>query len=257
VSSPRPYYAGRGLSARYYDLLTSHDASLEGDIELYADLAPAGGSVLELGAGTGRVALALAERGFSVEGIDLAPAMLVQAEAKRAQAPEEVARRLSFRRADMTALSLGRKFDAVICPFFGLAHLPAGSAWRNVFAVIARHLKPGGRSAVHLPVRDLMASPGPADPKRPVLNLPTGEDGRTLQLFVRERRFKPEVGRMDQLLDYVVSAPSGAVEARSFERQTYYAGDPAPFAEEAGLIATGPPRRLGEVGDVFLFERPA
>lgn len=256
MSSPRPYYAERGLSARYYDLLTSHDVSLEGDVDLYAALAPAGGSVLELGAGTGRVAIALAERGFDVDGIDLAPAMLSQAEAKRAKATDEVARRLSFRRADMTALSLGKVFDAVICPFFGLAHLPAGAAWRNVFAVIARHLKPGGRCAVHLPVRDLMASPGPADPKRPVLHLPTGEDGRTLQLFVRERRFKPEVGRMDQLLDYVVSTPSGAVEARSFERQTFYAGDPVPFAAEAGLEPAGPPRRLGDVGDVFIFERP-
>lgn len=255
MPSPRPYYAERGLSARFYDLLTSHDTTLDGDIDLYATLAPPGGQVLELGSGTGRVAIALAERGFFVEGVDLAPAMLAQAEAKRADLPAEVAGRLTFRRGDMAALALGRAFDLVICPFFGLAHLPAGAAWRNVFAAIARHLKPDGTCAVHLPLSDLMAAPGPSDPKRPVMRVPTGESGRTLELYVRERRFRPEVGRMDQVLDYVVSTPTGAIEARSFERQTFYAGDPKPFAADAGLTLDREPIRLGDVGDVFVFRR--
>jgi SAM-dependent methyltransferase len=255
VPQSRPYYAERGLSARYYDLVTANDGTLEGDVELYAGLAPPGGTVLELGAGTGRVAIALAERGLSVEGVDLAPAMLAQAEAKRASLPAPVAERIRFRMGDMAALALGRLFDVVICPFFGLAHLPAGSAWKNTFSVMARHLKPGGRCAVHLPLAELMAHPGPSDRTRPVLRLPTGEAGRTLELFVRERRFRPEVGRMDQVLDYVVSNPLGAVEARSFERQTFYAADPVPFAADAGLEPCGEPHRLGQVGDVYVFQR--
>jgi hypothetical protein len=60
---------------------------------------------------------------------------------------------------------------------------------------------------------------------------------------------------MDQVLDYVVSNPLGAVEARSFERQTFYAADPLPFAAEAGLELDGDPRRLGQVGDVYVFQR--
>jgi len=50
------YYADKGLSAAFYDLITAHDRSLDGDIDLYARLAPPGGAILELGAGTGRVA---------------------------------------------------------------------------------------------------------------------------------------------------------------------------------------------------------
>ena len=54
-------------------------------------------------------------------------------EAKLAQAAPEVAARVRFRRGDMAALNLSETFDAVICPYFGLAHLPAGAGWRNVF----------------------------------------------------------------------------------------------------------------------------
>jgi SAM-dependent methyltransferase len=256
VPESRPYYSERGLSARYYDLVTSLDATLEGDVELYAGLAPPGGTFLELGCGTGRLAVALARRGFQVEGVDLAPAMLEQAQAKRAALAPGIAGRISLRQGDMAALNLDRRFDAVVCAFFGLAHLPAGAAWRNVFRVIARHLKPAGRCAVHLPLAELMARPGPADASLPVMRTPTGEAGRTLQLFVRERSFRPAIGRMDQVLDYVVTNAAGAVETRSFERQTFYAADPVPFAAEAGLVPDRAPIRLGDVGDVFVF-RPA
>jgi len=251
----RPYYSERGLSARYYDLITEHDPSLDGDVVLYAGLAPPGGSVLELGSGTGRVAFALAALGLRVEGIDLAPAMIALAEAKRAELDPVVAQRVGFRRGDMAAIDLGRSFDAVICPFFGLAHLPGGAAWKNTFNVMARHLAPGGRCAVHLPLTERMAGPGPQDPSRPVMRLATGEAGRTLELFVRERRFRPGIGRMDQVLDYVVTDAFGAVEARTFERQTFYAADPAPYAQAAGLIADEAPVRLGDVGDVHIFRR--
>lgn len=253
MSDARPYYSDRGLSAVYYDAVTDCDASLDGDIELYAGLAPAGGAVLELGAGTGRVALALAERGFTVVGVDLAGAMLVQAEAKRAALPADIAERLAFRLGDMTSLRLERRFDAVICPFFGLAHLPAGAAWRNTFEVIARHLNPGGRAAVHLPVGEAMAGPGPVDKNLPVMRQ-TVDDGRSvLQLYVRERRFRESIGRFDQVLEYVVTSTFGQPERRSFERQTFYAADPAPFAQAAGLRADGPPLDMGGVGEIHLF----
>src|SRR5699024_3228271 len=130
--------------------------------------ASGGGSILELGAGTGRVTLALAERGLHVLGLDLAPTMLVQAEAKLATASPDIRDRVRFRRADMAALNLGETFDAVIAPYFALAHLPAGAAWRNVFAGVARHLRPGGRAAFHMPLAEVLSQPAPPR-KTPVL----------------------------------------------------------------------------------------
>lgn len=254
MAEPRPYYSERGLSAAYYDLITAHDADLAGDVDLYAGLAPEGGAILELGAGTGRIALALAQRGFTVTGVDLAPAMLAQAQAKRAKADPATAGRVEFRRGDMTALALGRTFDAVISTFHTLAHVPAGAAWTNSFQVLARHARSGGKVAVHLPRVDLMSGPGPSNPSLPVMQLETGQG--VLQLFIRSRRFRDKINRMDQVLEYRVLTRAGAVEQQSLERQTYYMTDPRPFADAAGLVQDGEPVRLGGSGDVWVFRKP-
>jgi SAM-dependent methyltransferase len=250
----RPYYADHALSAIFYDVVTAADTNLSGDIGHYAGLAPVGGAVLELGAGAGRVAFALAESGFSVTGIDLSPAMLARARARLAMAPAELAERLEFRLGDMTALDLKRSFALVVCAYFTLAHVPAGAAWRNAFTVMARHLKPGGRAAVHLPLIDLMRLPGPANPDVPVLDQPLAGGGR-LQLHVRERRFREEIGRLDQVIEYVERDAAGGVLRRSPERLTYYMTDPVPLAAAAGLALDRPPVRLGGVGDLWVFAK--
>jgi SAM-dependent methyltransferase len=252
MAEVRPYYSDKGLAATFYDLTTAADRGLDGDIDLYAGLAPPGGAVLELGAGTGRVSLALAERGLGVLGIDLAPTMLAQAEVKLAQAPAEVRQRVRFRRGDMAALNLGETFDAVIAPYFALAHLPAGSGWRNVFAGVARHLRPGGRAAFHLPSKAMLDQPLPKV-RGPVLQRAL-EDGRRLSLFIQARTTKPAVGRYDQVVEYVVEGPGG-VESRSLDRMTYYLADPAPAALAAGLEPE-PTVMLGQ-NPVHLFRKPA
>src|SRR5262252_2887732 len=101
MTQARLYYADKALSAAFYDTVTAADVRLAGDIDLYAGLAPDRGSVLELGSGTGRIALGLVERGFSVTGIEIAPSMLGQALAKRDELDPAAARRLDFRRGDM------------------------------------------------------------------------------------------------------------------------------------------------------------
>jgi SAM-dependent methyltransferase len=254
MTETRPYYSDKGLSAIFYDLITARDASLAGDVELYAGLAPPGGSVLELGTGTGRVAFALAEKGLSILGLDIAPSMLAQAQAKHAGLPPDLASRIRFRRGDMTALQLDESFDLVICPFFGLAHLPAGAAWRNVFAGVARVLKPGARAAFHLPLPGSLSGPSPPR-DRAVLQAPVDEAGRRLSIFVHERKAKPAIGRFDQVVDYVLTDARGREERRSRERLTYYVADPRSFAEAAGLEAQGAPQPLGGVGQVHVFAR--
>lgn len=249
----RPYYAPGSLSARFYDVVTAADTRLSGDVEIYAGLAPAGGAVLELGAGSGRLAAALAGRGLPVTGVEIAPAMLAQALARRATLPADVASRIALRQGDMTALDLKRTFDLVACPYFTLAHVPAGAAWRNTFATMARHLAPGGPAAVHLPLRELMALPAPPA-ERPVLDEPLPGGGR-LQLHILERRFRADIGRLDQTIDYVERTPLGAVARRSAERLTYWMADPRPAAAAAGLILDRPPIPLGGVGEVWVFRK--
>src|SRR5947209_20538458 len=90
MGAARPYYAPGSMSAAFYDVVTAADAPLAGDVEAYAGLAAAGASVLELGAGSGRVTAALAMRGFEVTGVDIARAMLAQAQARRSGLPDAV-----------------------------------------------------------------------------------------------------------------------------------------------------------------------
>jgi SAM-dependent methyltransferase len=253
MAQPRAYYAPGALSATFYDLVTASDASIEGDISIYAGLAPPGGSVLELGCGTGRIAFPLAEQGLSVTGIDLAPAMLDQARARLSAASEALQARIQFRLGDLTSLDLKRTFDVVICPFYTLAHLPAGAAWRNAFQVMSRHLAPGGRCAVHLPLGDLMRSPPP--PRHlAALDRPTHDGGR-LQIYVLERRYREPIGRFDQVVEYVELDRAGRPARRSTERLTYYDADPQPFAQAAGLRVEGAPLALGDTGHVHVFAK--
>jgi SAM-dependent methyltransferase len=252
MATTYPYYAEKGLSAAFYDTVTAADERLVGDLDIYAGLAPAGGTILELGAGTGRLSFGLAERGFSVVGVDIAPAMLAQASAKRAELAPEIAGRVELKRGDMTALDLKRTFDLVICPFFTLAHVPRGAAWKNTFATAARHLKSGGLAAFHLPRLDIMRMPGPADPSQPVLDQPAPSGGR-LRLYVREHSFREDVGRMDQVIEYVEMDARGGVLRRSLERQVYYHTDPAPLAAGERLTPDREPIPLGGVGDIHVF----
>lgn len=252
----RPYYSEKGLSAAYYDQITALDASVRGDVDIYARLSPPGGSILELGAGTGRVSLALAERGISVLGVDLAPTMLEQAQAKRAKAPDAVARRVRFQQADMTSLNFDETFDAVICPFFGLSHLPAGAAWRNVFAGVARLVKPGGYAAFHVPDPDRMAAAAAPPPDRPVLRLPADANGESLVIYIAERVANPKIGRFDQAVDYVIVDPRNKEKRRVREKLTYYAADPTPYGVAAGLVPGTPLIPMGDTGYIQVFQKP-
>ncbi len=250
-NSTRPYYSEKGASTEFYDLVTAADQALVGDIDIYAGMIPEGGAVLELGAGTGRVALELAARGRVVTGLDIAPAMLTQAEAKRSQLAPEVAERVNFVRGDMTSFALDQTYDTIICTFYALAHLPVGAAWRNTFQAVAKHLRPGGVAAFHLPLALKMgATPPPSD--HPVM-LQSMEDGRTLAMYVAEQTMREKVGRMDLTLRYSVSGPGGRRD--SLERLTLYTGDPAPFAAAVGLQYAEPPIDLGGVGLVHVFQR--
>jgi SAM-dependent methyltransferase len=250
----RPYYSPGSMSAAFYDVVTAADARLAGDVDIYAGLGPAGGSVLELGCGSGRVTAALAERGLAVTGVDLSRPMLEQAQARRANLPAEVAARIELRLGDMTALDLKRSFDLVICPYFTLAHVPAGQAWKNSFATAARHLAPGGRAAFHLPRLDLMRQAPPPDPAALVLDEALPGGGR-LRLRVQARGFRAAIGRLEQVIEYEALDARGQSLRRSAERLAYYMADPVPPAASAGLSLDRDPIPLGDVGDVWVFRR--
>jgi SAM-dependent methyltransferase len=139
-----------------------YDLDLEGyddDVRLYRALAEEyAGPVLELGCGTGRVALALAADGREVVGVDLSEAMLDVARGGDAGA------RVEWVGGDMRALDLGRRFALVLVPLGGLQHLETVDDVTATFEVIARHLTPAGAAVIDVEAprpEDFEAGPQP------------------------------------------------------------------------------------------------
>jgi SAM-dependent methyltransferase len=115
------------------------------DVPFYVGLAmDAGGPLVELAVGTGRVAIPVAQAtGRAVIGIDFSPGMLAQARARAAEAGVE----LDLREGDMRELELEEPAALVYCPFRALLHLPTWADRRRTFERVAASLRPGGRFA--------------------------------------------------------------------------------------------------------------
>ena len=105
---------------------------------------PAEGPILDVGCGSGDLAIALAEAGHSVLGIDFVPAAIERAQEKAAALPPAHRARVEFRVADALHPSrLGRSFGAVVDS--GFFHLFDPDDGDRFVDDLARTLAPGGR----------------------------------------------------------------------------------------------------------------
>src|SRR5688500_11541637 len=104
-----------------YDLVTP--ASFGGDAEWYrARARQSGGPVLELGAGTGRITLGIAQDGVPVHALDADPAMLERLRQKLTHQAPEVRERVVVMVADMRTFTLVERFALIIAPFRAFLH---------------------------------------------------------------------------------------------------------------------------------------
>jgi ubiquinone/menaquinone biosynthesis C-methylase UbiE len=104
-----------------------------------------GGPVLDLGCGTGRIALPLAEAGISVIGLDIAPAMVEVARRRALQQSAEVQERTRFMEGDMRDFDLDQRFKLIIIPYTSFMHLLKPKDQRQSLKCIHRHLSDDGR----------------------------------------------------------------------------------------------------------------
>src|SRR5271163_949957 len=94
------------------------------DIQFYCDSAENyGGPILELGCGTGRITMPLAQRGQQITGLDISQKMLERAAEKRDALSAEQRDRVRLVQADMTKFDLGEQFPLIIIPFRPFQHL--------------------------------------------------------------------------------------------------------------------------------------
>jgi SAM-dependent methyltransferase len=213
-------------AAERYDAL---HADRVADVAFYArEAAAAGGPVLEVGCGTGRVSLAIAAAGVRITGLDRDPALLSAAARKRAAteiSPDDVGRgegrrgRLTLVCADMRAYAFRRPFAAVVMPFRVFQSMLTVPDQLAALAAAHASLAPGGRLVLDLfdPRLDVLAeaAEGPAA---------LGETGRSFR-DARGRWRERVAARYDlgsQIVDltyvYERLADAGEVAERSFER---------------------------------------
>ncbi len=148
--------------ARLYDLDLLDDP---GDLEMWTALADqAGGPLLELMAGSGRLAVPLAAEGHRVTAVDFDVTMLARARRRAAAAGPAVARRLRLVHADVVGLSLGGseglhpagpdrptaagRFRLAFIGLNSILLLRTLDAQRAAWRALADHLAPGGVAAV-------------------------------------------------------------------------------------------------------------
>jgi SAM-dependent methyltransferase len=129
-------------------------ASYDADLDLWRTLAGEyAGELLDIGAGTGRVALELARLGHNVTALDSDPALIAALGARA----RERGLRVRITVADARAFELGRTVAAVIAPM-QVAQLMGGPSGRAAMLRCARsHLQPGGVFAAALadPLEDI------------------------------------------------------------------------------------------------------
>lgn len=132
-----------------YDLVTP--ATLGGDAEWYRlKASESGGPVLELGAGTGRVTLAIAQAGVPVHALDADAAMLSALRRKLAAQPSDVRDRVTVVDADMRTFALAERFALIIAPYRAFLHNTTEADQLACLQRVREHLRPDGSFALNV-----------------------------------------------------------------------------------------------------------
>jgi SAM-dependent methyltransferase len=97
-------------------------------------------SILDLGCGTGNHALRLAQRGYSVTGVDRSPEMLEVAQRKSRESNLDC----KFIQSDIRTFKSEQKFDVVIMMFAVLGYLNDNEDILGALNTVKNHLSPGG-----------------------------------------------------------------------------------------------------------------
>ena len=131
------------LIAPLYDL--DFAAFPREDLELYQWLSETHGkNILELGVGTGRIGVGLAQSGATVTGIDLSEQMIVEATKLAKKQNVEINLIVS----DMTDFELTSRFDLICAPMGTLQHCQDINEVVNTFRMIEKHLDDEGIAVI-------------------------------------------------------------------------------------------------------------
>jgi SAM-dependent methyltransferase len=136
------------------------DAALVDDTVSFLASLARGGPALELGIGTGRIALPLSRRGIRVHGIDLSPAMVARLQEKPGGAG------IAITIGDFATTTVKETFRLAYLVFNTIENLTTQDAQVDCFCNVAQHLEPGGCFVIEVEVPQLRRLP-PGETARP------------------------------------------------------------------------------------------
>jgi SAM-dependent methyltransferase len=147
-------YFGERVAAKYDESAAEmfHPEVVDPVVDFLADLAGSG-RALELGIGTGRIALPLARRGVAVHGIELSRAMVARLRAKPGGAE------IGITIGDFATAAVDGTFSVAYVVFNTIANLTTQAAQVACFRNVAAHLEPRGCFVVELLVPELQRLP--------------------------------------------------------------------------------------------------
>jgi SAM-dependent methyltransferase len=145
---------GEQVAARYDELSADmfEPAVIDPVVDFLADLA-GDGAALELGIGTGRIAVPLARRGIRVHGIDLSEAMVARLRAKPG------AEQITVTVGDFATTSVEGRFSVAYLVFNTIGNLTTQDEQVACFQNVAAHLQPGGCFVIEVGVPQLQRLP--------------------------------------------------------------------------------------------------
>ncbi len=154
--------------AKGYDTLWANlfdPAVVDPAVSFLADLAGTG-AALELGIGTGRLALPLSQRGVRVHGIDLSPAMVAQLQAQPGAGD------IGVTIGDFATTKVGGTFTLAYLVRNTITNLTTQDEQVECFRNVAAHLEPGGRFVLEVYIPELQRLP-PGETVHPFTVTPT------------------------------------------------------------------------------------
>ena len=209
-----PAQAGYELPfvAEYYDFLPLVKGRQ--DLDFYLDYADAAGDpILELGCGTGRILLPMAEAGHRVCGLDFSTQMLARCRQKLEAELPEVCKRVRLVQGNMVAFDLHESFRLVTIPFRPFQHLLKVEDQISCLHAAHKHLAPGGKIILDLFQTDARRMHDPVhlneSEAHAEVTLPSG---RNVRLAERTVAFHRAEQMNDVELIYYVTHPDGRKE---------------------------------------------
>ena len=198
--------------AQYYDFLPLVKG--RADLDFYLAYAAAEGDpILELGCGTGRILLPLAQAGHAILGLDLSHQMLARLRSKLESLSLDLHDRIRLVHSSMADFDLQESFRLVIVPFRPFQHLLSVEEQMACLRAAHKHLQPGGKIILDLFHTDPRRLHDPEFmTEREVHGEVALADGRRVRLAERTVAFHRAEQVNDVELIYYVTHPDGRTE---------------------------------------------